>query len=397
MLNRPSLNSLQGRKDLIGAEVGVDRGINALNIFENLDVKKLYLIDPYVSIKSYGGSDLPQESNIAREKSAKKILKKFGDKVVWIRDFSINAVEQIKEKLDFVYIDGNHEYKYIRNDLVLFYNKVKIDGLIAGHDYNQYDVGKAINEFFDVDGTIMGLDEPSVDWWHVKRGEEIVSKKRSYKPSTIFEQEVVMGTFTHRTTYLDGLLESVEKFFPELPFIVKINKGPINQNMELLRQEFLATKKRFWIFLDDDIRFLDSDIIQRAVFDLLANKFGMIGVYSTFDPEYKLGTDQLECREIGWIPGYFMLVDSKFLSHIQPDLNLPDSNTSIDTSYCMDVRLAGYKIGISPGVVYHTYKEVKSDPKIVDLTNKYLHAKWGDFYFNHCRGINNVVGKTPEV
>lgn len=401
MLNRHSLDRLQDKKNLIGVEIGVDVGDNALNILQNLDIKRLYLVDPYISILSYGGFQYLPEENIKRKEQAKNLLEDFSEKIVWIYESSSNAINLIEDNLDFIYVDGNHEYKYVRNDLKLFYNKVKTGGLIAGHDYNQCDVKKAVDDFFTVDGIIQNSNpsiydtEGILDWWHIKKENEMVGKKRIYKPSIIFEQDIVMGTFTHRTTYLNNLLESVKRFLPELPFIIKINDGPINENMELLRQEFLATKKRFWLFLDDDIQFLDSEIIQKAISDLLANKFGMVGVYSTFDSEYKLGIDQLECREVGWTPGYFMLVDSKFLSHIQPDLNLPDPNTSVDTSYCMAVRLAGYRIGISSGVVYHTYKEIKCDYKIIDTTNDYLHKKWGDFYFNHCNCINNIVGKMP--
>lgn len=46
-INRPSLRTLENNKDLIGVEIGTDAGLNALNILENLDIKKLYLVDPY--------------------------------------------------------------------------------------------------------------------------------------------------------------------------------------------------------------------------------------------------------------------------------------------------------------------------------------------------------------
>ena len=46
-IHRPSLRNLIGKNSLVGAEIGVGEGTNSLNILENLDILKLYLIDPY--------------------------------------------------------------------------------------------------------------------------------------------------------------------------------------------------------------------------------------------------------------------------------------------------------------------------------------------------------------
>jgi len=213
----------------------------------------------------------------------------------------------------------------------------------------------------------------------------------------ILEKDVVMGVFTHRVDYLSNLISSIKEFLPNIQFIVNIADGSINENMEKLRQDFLCTNKRFWVFLDDDIKFLNSSIIRDAVSNLLKHRFGMVGVYSTFDPGYKLGSDKIECREVGWVPGYFMMVDSKYLSHIKPDMNLPDSCTAIDTSYCISVKAEGYKIGVSPSVVYHKYKKVWMNKEAYDKTVPYIDKKWGDFYNKNCVNQNIVVGEFPPI
>lgn len=215
---------------------------------------------------------------------------------------------------------------------------------------------------------------------------------------TLLEQQVVMGVFTHRTTYLPGLLESIQEHLPQIPLLVKVHPGPINANMELLRQDFLKTSYRYWVFLDDDIRFLNPTIIHDAVVTLIEGRYAAVGVYSTFDPNWgKNGyqSDDLTAHEIGWVPGYFIMVDSSLVGGVSPDLNLPDPNTSVDTSYCVTIRSLGYRIGISPNVVYHTMKAVKIDKYAQQITNKYLTEKWGDFYFNICITIPNIVGSIP--
>jgi hypothetical protein len=49
---------------------------------------------------------------------------------------------------DFIFIDGNHEYEYVKSDLSNFYPKLKSVGIFAGHDYTE-DCGVpiAVNEF----------------------------------------------------------------------------------------------------------------------------------------------------------------------------------------------------------------------------------------------------------
>lgn len=39
------------------------------------------------------------------------------------------------ESVDFVYIDGNHEFKYVAEDICEWSKKVKKGGVISGHDY----------------------------------------------------------------------------------------------------------------------------------------------------------------------------------------------------------------------------------------------------------------------
>ena len=45
--------ALKGKKDLIGVEIGVFEADHALSLLENLDIKKLYLVDPYEMYDDY--------------------------------------------------------------------------------------------------------------------------------------------------------------------------------------------------------------------------------------------------------------------------------------------------------------------------------------------------------
>jgi len=55
------------------------------------------------------------------------------------------------ESLSFVYIDGNHKYEAVRNDLRLWLPKIMVGGRISGHDYKEkshMDVVRAVNSVF---------------------------------------------------------------------------------------------------------------------------------------------------------------------------------------------------------------------------------------------------------
>lgn len=66
-----------------------------------------------------------------------------------VRSSSVIAAEKYaSNSLDFIFIDGSHDYKSVTEDLHAWYPKIKPDGVIAGHDYNYPSVKKAVNTFF---------------------------------------------------------------------------------------------------------------------------------------------------------------------------------------------------------------------------------------------------------
>jgi hypothetical protein len=48
----------------------------------------------------------------------------------------MDALRHFKDgTLDFVYIDGNHEWPYVTHDIFYWAKKVKPGGIVSGHDY----------------------------------------------------------------------------------------------------------------------------------------------------------------------------------------------------------------------------------------------------------------------
>tara|TARA_R100000231_G_scaffold44044_2_gene38138 strand:+ start:1106 stop:1822 length:717 start_codon:yes stop_codon:yes gene_type:complete len=51
------------------------------------------------------------------------------------------------ESLDFVWLDANHQYEYVYHELNTLWPKIKKDGILAGDDYNNKEVQKAVSNF----------------------------------------------------------------------------------------------------------------------------------------------------------------------------------------------------------------------------------------------------------
>ena len=165
---RPSLETIKQKKDLIGAEIGVQFGINAFDILMEMDIKKLYLIDPYLPFPNASNNMIPTEVEGPNHKQmidiVEKKLEKFNNKIVWIRKFSYDAYGDIPDgELDFVYIDGDHRTEILKKDIILYTPKVKIGGLIAGHDMDFDYVEKGVKEMYS------DYKTGGSDWWVVKR------------------------------------------------------------------------------------------------------------------------------------------------------------------------------------------------------------------------------------
>ncbi len=170
---------LNNTKAEVVAEVGVREGYFSKFILDNTNVKKLYAIDPW--------ERNPELENGAQEafNTCHRLLDPFGERAEMIKGYSPSASEMFEdESLDFVYIDGLHDYESVKADIEGFYPKVKNGGIIAGHDYHEGDwpgVYNAVNQFIAENGlefNLTGIDSPDYEiehdgqkpsWWAYKK------------------------------------------------------------------------------------------------------------------------------------------------------------------------------------------------------------------------------------
>lgn len=127
-------NSLEGK----GVEIGVFKGQFSKHILENWK-GKLYLIDPWRGVENY--IDASNHSNHPTAYSdTMNSISGYEDRAIMMRCLSSQAVDFFEdESLDFVYIDGNHSYEHVKEDMDLWFPKLKKGGLFSGHDYLRMD------------------------------------------------------------------------------------------------------------------------------------------------------------------------------------------------------------------------------------------------------------------
>lgn len=136
-------------KNSICAEIGVHTGKNAYRIYNLCNPKKLYLIDPWEELFKETSTDNFKESK-KKDRLCVQLFTDKKDNIEIIQDFSVSASKRFDNNFfDWVYIDGDHRYKFVLLDLESWYPKVKSNGFIGGHDYDNRggDVQRAVETF----------------------------------------------------------------------------------------------------------------------------------------------------------------------------------------------------------------------------------------------------------
>lgn len=117
----------------VGAEIGTSKGGFA-QVFGKAGLK-LYCIDPWIAYEDYYGSKEEHQKRFDQQyEDCKKLLAPYDCPI--IKKTSMEALADFAdESLDFVYIDGNHDFMYVAEDLFMWSKKIKKGGVISGHDY----------------------------------------------------------------------------------------------------------------------------------------------------------------------------------------------------------------------------------------------------------------------
>ena len=144
-----------------GAEIGVAAGYFSEAMFKVIPNLKLYCVDIW---RQYRGNPWSKnkEKNIAMLEEARSRLSKYDAEL--IQDMSMEAVKRFEnDSLDFVFIDANHSFDYVMEDLIEWSKKVRVSGIVSGDDYYLFrkaGVIEAVDAYTKAHGIQFNLTDP---------------------------------------------------------------------------------------------------------------------------------------------------------------------------------------------------------------------------------------------
>lgn len=138
----------------IGAWYGQSTSFLAVEIINSNKKIKFDVVDTWKgSEQMYDPSNAAYDETLIKNGTIFPEFKKYMQPVIDV----INPVEKDSvvasklyedNSLDFVFIDAEHKYEFVIQDILNWLPKVKKGGVIAGHDYGWDGVTRAINEVF---------------------------------------------------------------------------------------------------------------------------------------------------------------------------------------------------------------------------------------------------------
>lgn len=165
-------------KSIVGAEVGVAIGTNALRTLKCMpNLRLLYLIDPYkhypewTSTRAKNRRFWPEDLETIKC-DAEKLLSPFKNRIRWIFKFFEECSQEDIEPLDFIYIDGNHDYDFVFKDIGVARKLVKKGGVVSGHDFrpmsfsqDSIEVCRAVTDYCRKHDIVFSHEYE--DWWFI--------------------------------------------------------------------------------------------------------------------------------------------------------------------------------------------------------------------------------------
>ncbi len=145
VLKKVLLEHFGENAEVVGIDIGTYCGDSAREMLWTLPKAHVYTIDPWIHNPGHEfEAGEPQQFHNNNKELA---LQKFSaddikDRIHVLEMTSEQAHHHLNfnlgiKKVDFVWIDGNHEADGVRKDIELFFPMVKDNGIFGGHDFGQ--------------------------------------------------------------------------------------------------------------------------------------------------------------------------------------------------------------------------------------------------------------------
>lgn len=165
----PMINKLGN--DVHGIEIGVNFGTNSYMLLESCpNITKLIGVDHYTAYQDWQGF-IDQSIQDKVWKAFSENMKILGSRFKLIKESSTNAATQLEDdSYDFIFIDADHSMKAVLQDLDSYWPKLRVGGIMAGHDNNIFGVNFAVTSWtkrkgIDISDIKVGSNN---SWWWIK-------------------------------------------------------------------------------------------------------------------------------------------------------------------------------------------------------------------------------------
>lgn len=118
-------------------EIGVWKGRTAVHLLQTC--KSLVAIDPWEGLERYPNLDFQNDGNVLAG-FASNLAAHYTHRGKWLEIYKKPSALVARQMhpdrtFDMVFIDGNHFYDYVVEDIGLWVPKIRIGGWLCGHDY----------------------------------------------------------------------------------------------------------------------------------------------------------------------------------------------------------------------------------------------------------------------
>lgn len=132
----------------VGVEIGVFRGQTTFHLLGALPELSIVAIDSW-RIQPYADKDgtVRKRDFAAVEGSFDKRAVRFPNRLAKVKDTSVSGLSKFPTAhFDWAFIDADHEYGAVKEDIVATKRVVRSGGWILGHDYTWPGVRRAVDE-----------------------------------------------------------------------------------------------------------------------------------------------------------------------------------------------------------------------------------------------------------
>lgn len=150
-----------------GVEVGVRHGYFSKYLLEQNPELHMTLVDSYPEYKDLEYPFTREEQDQIKDDAAKR-LEVFGGRAHWHYENSLAAAQNHPDHFyDFVFIDAEHTYAAASQDIKAWHPKLRLGGLMSGHDFGMHEVQKAVKEYAGLLGRPLFHVNGPADIWYV--------------------------------------------------------------------------------------------------------------------------------------------------------------------------------------------------------------------------------------